>query len=189
MAWPTRISRPRNPALRFGKNHVLSLPVSASDTIVTVCTANICRSPMAAALLQHALLAQPEPLRSLKLISAGVAARPGEPVSENSVIALKKVGLDISQHRSQPLTQKMLDDALAVICMTESHRAMIQVQADPVPANLFLFRQFLGGGEMEIGDPYGGPLRVYEAARDEMVESIPALIAHLKTLIADRRAT
>ena len=139
---------------------------------------------MAAALLQHALLAQPEPLRSFKVISAGVAARPGEPVSENSVIALKKVGIDISNHRSQALTQQMLDDAFAVICMTESHRAMIQVQADPVPKNLFLFREFLPGeGEHEIGDPYGGPLRVYEAARDEMVESIPALVAHLKTRI------
>jgi len=143
---------------------------------------------MAAALLQHALHAQPEPLRSFKVISAGVAARPGEPVSENSVIALKKVGIDISQHRSQPLTQQILDEAFAVICMTESHRAMIEVQADPVPENLFLIRQFVpGGGEKEIGDPYGGPLQVYESARDEMVESIPALVAHLKTLVEERQ--
>ena len=159
--------------------------MSAPDTIVTVCTANICRSPMAAALLQHALAAEPEPLRSLKVISAGVAARPGEPVSENSVYALKKVGLDISQHRSQALTQRMLDEALAVICMTESHRAMIQVQADPVPRNLFLFREFVPGeGDREIGDPYGGPFHIYEAARDEMVESIPSLVAYLRTLVA-----
>lgn len=158
--------------------------MSASGTIVTVCTANICRSPMAAALLQHALAAQPEPLRSLKVISAGVAARTGEAVSENSVLALKKVGIDVSHHRSQPLTQKMLDEALAVLCMTESHRAMIQVQADPVPKNLLLFRQFIPGeDDKEIGDPYGGPLRIYEAARDEMVEAIPGLIEHLKTLI------
>ena len=139
---------------------------------------------MAAALLQHALLAQPEPLRSLNVISAGVAARPGEPVSENSIFALKKVGIDISQHRSHALTQRMIDEAFAVICMTESHRAMIQVQAEPPPQNLFLFRQFLPGDvEREIGDPYGGPLGVYEAARDEMVESIPSLVAHLKTLL------
>jgi len=158
--------------------------VSASGTIVTVCTANICRSPMAAALLQHALAAEAEPLRSLRVISAGVAARTGEMVSENSVYALKKVGIDLSQHRSQPLTQQMLDEAVAVLCMTESHRAMIQVQAEPVPKNLFLFRQFVpGDGDKEIGDPYGGPLRVYEAARDEMVESIPALVAHIKTLV------
>lgn len=139
---------------------------------------------MAAALLQHALAAQPEPLRGLKVISAGVAARNGEPVSENSVLALRKVGIDLTQHRAQPLTQRLLDEAFVVLCMTESHRAMIEVQADPVPRNLFLFREFLPGeGDKEIGDPYGGPLKVYESARDEMVESIPPLIEHLKTLI------
>ena len=139
---------------------------------------------MAAALLHHALGAQPEPLRSLRVISAGVAARSGEPVSENSVLALKKVGIDVTNHRAQPLTQRMLDEAFAVICMTESHRAMIEVQAEPVPRNLFLFRQFLpGSGDKEIGDPYGGPLQIYEAVRDEMVEAIPGLVEHLKTLL------
>src|ERR1700740_2862568 len=97
----------------------------ALGPIVTVCTANICRSPMAAAVLQHALAAQPEPLRSLEVVSAGVAARAGEAVSENSVVALKKVGLDIAGHVSQPLTQEMLDEAAVILCMTESHRAMI----------------------------------------------------------------
>ncbi len=158
--------------------------MSAPGPIVTVCTANICRSPMAAALLQHALAAQPEPLRSLRVVSAGVAARAGEPVSENSVIALKKVGIDLSQHRAQALTQQMLDEAFVVLCMTESHRALIHVQADPPPKHLFLFREFMpGAGEKEIADPFGGPLKIYEAARDEMVESIPSLIAHLKTLV------
>jgi protein-tyrosine-phosphatase len=163
--------------------------MSTPGTIVAVCTANICRSPMAAALLQHALAAQPEPWRSLKVVSAGVAARTGELASENSVLALKKVGIDISHHRSQPLTQRMLDEALAVLCMTESHRAMIQVQADPVPRNVFLFREFLPGqNDREIGDPYGGPYAVYEAVRDEMVESIPSLVERIKTLMPAKPA-
>lgn len=144
---------------------------------------------MAAALLQHALAAQPEPLRSLKVVSAGVAARGGETVSENSVVALKKVGLDVSHHVSQPLTQRMLDEALAVICMTESHRMMIQMQADPVPQNLFLFREFMPGSvDKEIGDPFGGSLRLYESTRDEMVEAVPSLVDHIKTLIDRKRA-
>lgn len=144
---------------------------------------------MAAALLQHALAAQPEPLRSLKVVSAGVAARSGEQASENSVIALKKVGIELTGHRSQPLTQALLDSALAVLCMTESHRAMIQVQAEPVPNHLYLFRQFIPGKvDKEIGDPYGGPLRVYEMSRDEMVEAVPSLIEHIKTLVASQPA-
>lgn len=154
----------------------------ASGPIVTVCTANICRSPMAAALLQHALAAQPEPLRSLRVASAGVAARNGDRVSENSVVALKKVGLDISGHISRALTQEILDEASVVLCMTESHRAMIQLQADPVPRDIYLFREFMPQrGDKEIGDPFGGPLRVYESTRDEIVEAIPSLVAFLKT--------
>lgn len=156
----------------------------APGTILVVCTANICRSPMAEGLLAHALAAQPAPLKDLKVLSAGVATRPGEPVSENSVIALRKVGIDIASHRSRPLSQAMLDDALAVFCMTESHRSLIQLQAAPVPARLHLFREFLPAPAMsEICDPYGGPLKVYEACRDEMVEAIPGLVHFLKTLV------
>lgn len=154
-------------------------------TIVTVCTANICRSPMAEALLKHALRAQPEPLKSLKIVSAGVAARQGERVSENSVTALNKVGIDIRNHRSQPLSRQLLDEALVVLCMTESHRAMIQFHFDPVPQHIYLFREFMSNGaNKEICDPYGGSLAEYEACRDEMVEAIPGLVEFLKKLTA-----
>jgi protein-tyrosine phosphatase len=142
---------------------------------------------MAAGLLRHALLAQPEPLHSLEVCSAGVAARDGEPVSNNSIIALKKVGIDISNHESSILTQELLDRALLILCMTETHRAMIQLQSDPAPKNLFLFRQFIpNSNELEIGDPYGGPLSVYERCRDEMVEAIPSLLDLIRSLTAKR---
>jgi protein-tyrosine-phosphatase len=153
----------------------------APATVLVVCTANICRSPMAVGLLRHAFAGQPEPLRSLRITSAGIFARDGERVSENSVIALRKAGIDISGHTSRQLTQPMLDEAFAVLCMAESHRAMIQLQGDPPPQHLFLFREFLPeGAEREIADPYGGPLKTYEAARDEMVEALPSLIEALK---------
>jgi protein-tyrosine phosphatase len=152
-------------------------------TIVTVCTANICRSPMAEALLRHALGAQPEPLKSWKIASAGVSARVGERVSEHSVTALKKVGIDIRNHKSQPLTRKLLNDAAIILCMTESHRAMIELTFDPAPQHLYLFREFLPSSKnKEICDPYGGPLAEYEACRDEMVEAIPSLVEFLKDL-------
>jgi protein-tyrosine-phosphatase len=153
--------------------------------ILTVCTANICRSPMAEGLLQHALAAQPEPLKSVKVMSAGVAARFGEPVSENSVVALKKVGIDLSGHVAQPLTQKLVEEALAIFCMTESHRAMIQLTFEPPPDRVHLFREFLPPpADPEIPDPFGGPLKYYEACRDEMVEAIPSLVDYLKKVTA-----
>jgi protein-tyrosine-phosphatase len=140
---------------------------------------------MGAGLLQHALAAEPEPLRSLRVISAGVAARGDSLVSENSVLALKKVGIDISGLRSLPLTQRLLDEAFVVFCMTETHRAMIQLQGNPPPQYLYLFREFLPRGvDKEIPDPYGGSLKNYEQCRDEMVEAIPSLIEFLQRLTA-----
>lgn len=148
-------------------------------TIIIVCTANICRSPMGEKLLQHALAAEPEPLRSLRVVSAGIAASRGQPATDNSVAALKKVGLDISKHTSQPLTQTLLDDALAVFCMTESHRAMIELNFGRVPKALHLFREFVGR-DPEIPDPFGGNFREYEACRDSMVEAVPSLVKFLR---------
>lgn len=154
-----------------------------SGHILVVCTGNICRSPMAEGLLKHALASRPEPLKSLKVVSAGVATRTGEPVSEYAVIALKKAGIDIAGHRSQPVTQELLDGALAVFGMTETHRAILQFRGQPVPRHLYLFREFLPApAGHEIGDPYGGPLKVYEAVRDEMVEAVPSVLEFLRKL-------
>jgi protein-tyrosine-phosphatase len=153
--------------------------------ILVVCTGNICRSPMGAALLQHALSGQPEPLRSLKVISAGVASHEGDPASPHAVTALKKVGLDLSSHRSRPITQKLLDSSVLVLCMTESHRDMIEMTADPAHPRVHLFKEFTGAKhDLEIPDPYGMYLTAYEASRDEMVAAIPSIIAFLQKLPA-----
>jgi protein-tyrosine-phosphatase len=138
---------------------------------------------MGAALLQHALAAQPEPLRSLKVVSAGVASRYGQPASPHSVTALKKAGVDLKGHVSRPLTQELLNGSLLVLCMTESHRDLIETTAEPVPPRLFLFREFMGSKDgMEIPDPFGLHLPAYEASRDEMVAAIPSIIAYLSKL-------
>jgi len=152
--------------------------------VVVVCTGNTCRSPMAAALLQRALQAEDEPVRSLRVISAGVGALSGEAASQNSVLALKKIDIDISSHRSQPLTNEMVSGALAVFCMTESHRAMIRRQLGAHSKNIYLFRQFLPRDKgSEISDPYGGSLPRYEQCRDEMIEAVPSVVAFLKRIV------
>jgi protein-tyrosine-phosphatase len=139
---------------------------------------------MAEGLLQHFLAGQGEPLKSLRVISAGIAARRGDPISENAAIAMKKVGIDLKAHASTPLTQRLLDEALLVLCMTESHRAMIQLQFDPAPEHLYLFREFLPQPvDPEVDDPYGGPLGVYESCRDSLVEAVPSIVNFLKTIV------
>lgn len=135
---------------------------------------------MAAQLLAHALAAEEEPLKSIKVVSAGVSAGHGTPVSPNSVHALKKVGLNISDHTSQPVTEELVQSSDLILCMTESHRAQLTYQFDPISAPVYLMREFHDPDQREIPDPFGMNLDAYETARDSIVESIPAIIRFLK---------
>ncbi len=140
---------------------------------------------MVEALLAHALKAQPAPLKNWTVQSAGVSAMGGDPVSANSVAALKKVGLNISAHRSQPLTAELVQKADVILVMTEGHRATISLMFDPPPENVYLLREFMPeGASREIVDPYGSSLRDYEACRDEIVEAIPSVISFLRQTAA-----
>jgi protein-tyrosine-phosphatase len=157
-----------------------------NGNILFVCTANTCRSPMAAVLFRHALAAESDPLRSLVVESAGISAMSGYPAATNADQAMRKVGLSLQSHRSTALTQEMLDRAFAVFCMTESHRAVIGVQFERAPERLFLMREFVAGGDRDLPDPFGMNLAAYEASRDAMVEAVPSLLAYLRGQFAVR---
>ena len=138
---------------------------------------------MAQQLFRHALNAEDEPHRSIQVASAGVSAAEGQPASANSIKALQSVGLSLKDHRSRHLTQTMLDDALAIFCMTETHRDLIHIQFNRIPDRLHLMREFIPGtDEIEIPDPFGGSLREYESCRDSMVEAIPSLVRYMHSL-------
>ncbi len=153
------------------------------DTLIFICTANICRSPMAAALAAHALAVEPEPLKRLEVESAGVSAYSGEPVSTESVNALKRVGIRVKNQRSQRLTQKMVDRSIALFGMTESHRSIVAATYTLPHPHLYLMRDFMGTGDVEIPDPFGMNDQAYEAARDSMVEAIPSLLRAVREIL------
>lgn len=150
------------------------------DQVIVVCTANVCRSPMAAALLRHAIDKEAD-LEGLSVVSAGIAAYPGDPPSTNSVHALKKVGIDLGHHLSRPLYQEDVRRAFAILTMTEAHLEAIRSGFRDLPPHLIRFLAFAPDGDEDVPDPFGLDLAEYENCRDRFVEGIPGLIRFLKS--------
>ncbi|MGN0494540.1 MAG: ribosomal protein S18-alanine N-acetyltransferase [Acutalibacteraceae bacterium] len=129
--------------------------------ILFVCTGNTCRSPMAEGYLRS------KGLDGITVFSRGLASD-GSPVSLNSKTAMAEVGIDISGHISQQITDSDINKADKIICLSPSHRAVLLSAG--VPADkLFV----LGNG---ISDPFGGDLPIYRRCRDQIFAAVDALI-------------
>jgi protein-tyrosine phosphatase len=115
------------------------------------------------------------------VVSAGISAYGGDPASPNSHRVLESVGLDLSDHLSQRLTQDLIDRAFAIFCMTSMHKLLVESQFDNTCPHVYLMREFMPDGvDKEISDPYGQDRAAYEATRDSMVEAIPSLLKFLR---------
>jgi len=122
-----------------------------------VCVGNICRSPMAEALLQRALRGQD----GITVESAGLGALVGHPASDYSIELMDEMGIDITSHRARQIHPDMVHDADLVLVMEAGHKRAID-DADP-SARGKVYR--LGEWQnTNIDDPYRQARVAYEEA-------------------------
>jgi len=153
-----------------------------SKNILFVCTGNTCRSPMAHYLLED-LVAKAGLAGQVSVASRGAAAETG--VAENGVGALRElVAADVTQrhaaHQARQVTDKDVECADRIYCMTASHREhLLRVQPEAAP-KVKLLMALVGRPNEGIPDPIGQPMKVYQACLASMRLPLEALVAELR---------
>ena len=92
----------------------------------------------------------------VRVRSAGVMTGGGSPATGQAVEAMNQVGVDLSGHTSNALTEDLIQDADVIYTMTDSHRQAVLMQS-PSAAD----KTHSLDPEGDIIDPFGGPVEIY----------------------------
>lgn len=129
-------------------------------SILIVCTANICRSPMAEAILKRLVADRPDADQWL-IKSAGTWANYGSPAAVLSQLVVQNMGLDISTHQSQPVTLELMEKFDLILTMEDQQKEGLAIQFKPYADRIFMISEMIGRIE-DIRDPIGGEMADYQ---------------------------
>lgn len=142
-------------------------------TVLFVCSGNTCRSPMAEGIAKRIIATKlnvPEAdleKKGITVLSAGSFAMPGARATPQGVEALKGMGIDLSAHRSRPLTVELIHQADVIFAMGRGHVGAI---ASLVPSAMEKTTTLDPKGD--IDDPIGGDLELYQSLAGTMQKLI-----------------
>ena len=140
---------------------------STQDTtsVLFVCTGNICRSPIAEAMLKASAIS------GVHVSSAGLLFD-DRPASDGAIEWGEHAGMDLTAHRSRVINRSIVQTADLVLGMEPRHVREVVALHDPAWAYTFTLVEFVGRclrhGPRQHGEPIAGWLRRLSAERDRI---------------------
>ena len=140
--------------------------------ILVLCIGNICRSPIAEALLK-------QQFPDKQIWSAGLGALVGKPADPLSVEVAAAHGLDLSSHRAQQVASWMCQSAELILVMEQDHKAQLEKQFPLVRGKAFRLGE---PGQFDIADPYRQPKDAFDAAYSAIALGVSQWSARIRQL-------
>lgn len=133
----------------------------------------------------------PEELRDrIQVASAGTLGINGSPATEFAVKAASRYGADIRKHRSQGISAQLAKDADIILVMTTDHLRHLQSLYPQVRENAFLLKKFGRDKNrklnINIPDPIGRSLEVYEACCAEIHQELERILPRVIQMVEER---
>jgi protein-tyrosine phosphatase len=128
----------------WAKLEFRGVPLPDPFSVLVVCTANICRSPVAERLLQ-ARFAGPAgsgEAAGVKISSAGVRALAGAPMDDLAAEALLQLGGSPEGFVARQLDERLMHEADLILTMTREHRAFAVTLVPQALRRTFTLREF-----------------------------------------------
>lgn len=144
--------------------------------IMFICSGNTCRSPMAEGLFRKYLA--DNNIENIEVGSAGVSAFPGDAVSENSVIAARKRGVDISSHRARQINPEDILTVDLFVCMSQSHASALSGICGEERLTV-----------LGVSDPYMQSVDIYENCCRQIESKFPEILERTEKLAVIRPMT
>lgn len=106
--------------------------------------------------------------------SAGIFAPEGASASDNSIEAMREIGIDISEHCADSVSAEKLSGFDRVLTMTKAHADTLRIALPQFAEKISTLSEAVGE-DGEIPDPFGGSLDDYRICRDEIKRLIEKL--------------
>ena len=156
-------------------------------SILLICTANQCRSPIAEALLRRQLT-EHEPNTSWTVESAGTWATGTRPAHMQMCRVAGEVGLDLSRHRARNVEDLALETYDLILTMEQSHKEALQVEFPAVRKRVYQLTEMVGM-QYDVADPIGGGVDDFRRTLNELQRLISFGLPRMIALVTAQPAT
>ena len=150
--------------------------------IMFICTGNICRSAMAEGMMKK--LIKDNNINDIEVYSCGIYAETGDYATYNAVEAMKYYDVNIENHRATNIRDSKINEMDIILCATMSHKQSVVYLYPNLKEKVYTMKEYAkidnNKQDMDIKDPWGYDINVYENCAREISNCLDMIIQNIK---------